>query len=395
MSIASTLISFDGAQDFEIRSYVGALGYKTIVDWEYYSDNVNPLAPTRTVDDSGGPQVRIFDARYVGQNPRLYNSRVALREFLPGSLELARNEALAYQRLYDSKGADRMDPNEIPVATLLGSFLADESFDSPQFALLWAGRFPRAPTPPAPGAPFLVFRWEGNVTAARLPLAAADGDSSAGGKFFDRYVWPQGAQRRTAGYLTVLMRKSLSALLYLHTAGIVHRSLSSNSLLCNTVETRMALSLEVKLKDFGFARAVSELADGDGLREAQKAGAVSPSDIGSFFYAEDILSLGYAFCELIFASLAISPSSESSLVPDSSQDRIKALFEDTFDCDIRQLRDYMMAEEAWAPAITFLDGPNGDRAGWSLLSDMLCARKKFASTKVSVADLLKSKLLQA
>jgi Protein kinase domain len=393
MVIASKLITFNGAQDFEIRAYVGSLGFKTIVDWEYFGDDVSPLAPTRTVDN-GGVQVRIFDARYVGDNPRLFNTRVSLREFLPDGLELARNEALAYQRLYDSKGTDRMDPNEIPVATLLGSFLADDSFDTPSFAAMWASRFPRAPISPAPGAPFLVFRWEGNVTAARLPASAAAGDSSAGGKFLDRYIFPAAATRRTREFLIALMRKSLAALLFLHTAGIVHRSLSSSSILCNTVETRMAPNLEVKIRDFGFARAVSDLATGDNLREAQRAGASSPSEISSFFFAEDILSLGYAFCELIFGSLIVPGSAGSSSLPDSSQDRIKALYEDTFDSDIAKLREYMSAEDAWAPAITFLDGQSGDWAGWGLLSDMLGARSNFRNSKVSVEDIAKSTLLQ-
>jgi serine/threonine protein kinase len=382
LSIASNLIDFSGAQDFEIRRYIGSLGFKTITDWEYYSKTVNPLAPTRTVE-SQAPQVRLYDARCIAPNPRLYNARVLLKEFLPDGMELAANEAEAYKTLYETKG-NEIYPNAIPVATLLGSFLTDESFNRTSFSQEWARRFPSTPLPPKPGAPFLVFLWEGNLTAGQFPAALAAG-TSAGGRLFDS-LWPLASRRRTETYVRALMFKSLQALLYLHSAGLVHRSIGTSSLLVNTVEDRMASSLEVKLRDFGFSKTMSALTGGEDLSRARKAGASAPTDISKFFFAEDIYSLGYTFCELLFSSLIDLRGGGS--FPDASQDRFKKTFEDTFELEIDSFRNYCLAEDAWAPAVNFLDG--SQRAGWAILKEMLRSRTEFR--KVSIAEIMNSPL---
>jgi serine/threonine protein kinase len=382
MSISTNLIDFAGAGDFEIRRYIGSLGFKTIIDWEYYSKNVSPLAATRTVE-AQAPQVRLYEARCIAANPRLYNARVLLKEFLPDGMELAVNEAEAYKLLYESKG-ERVYPNAIPIATLLGSFLTDESFDQVSLAEVWATRFPTAPEPPKPGTPFLVFLWEGNLTAGQFPAAVARG-TSPGGRLFDS-LWPQASRKRIESFMVTLLYKALQALLYLHSAGLVHRSIGTSSLMVNTVDDRMASNLEVKLRDFGFCKPTSALIGGYDLTRARKAGASAPSEISNFFFSEDIYSLGYTFCELVFSSLvALSPGSS---FPDASQDRFKKTFEDTFDLDVESFRDYCIAEDAWAPAIAFLD--RADRAGWMLLRDMLQAKAKFS--EVSLIDLLGSPL---
>lgn len=382
MSISPNLIQFGGASDFEIRRYIGSLGFKTIVEWEYYGKDVNPLAPTRT-EESGGEQVRLYYARCIARNPLLYNARVLLKEFLPSGLEFSVNEAEAYKRLYESKGETNINPNEVPVATLLGSFLADDSFNSLSFAANWAARFPRSPKPPTPGSPFLVFRWEGNQTAAQLPAALARGDSP-GGRFLDRFLWPKAAARKRWLFLRVLMKKSLLALYYLHSAGLVHRSIGCNSLLLNTLELRLVGDLEVKLCDFGFSKAVTDLLSGAEMDKAKKAGAISPAEISANFFSEDVYSLGYTFCELCFSCLATTK--EGTPAPDASQDRLKTLFEDTFALDIEQFRDYCAAEDSWLPVVEFLD--DNEKAGWLLLKSMLSARSDFKH--VTLQSLLES-----
>jgi serine/threonine protein kinase len=386
MSIAPQLIEFSGASEFEVSRFIGSLGFRTIVDWEYDREYAafDPLAPKRTVDSSGGAQVRLYDARCISRNPRLYNARVQLKEFLTGGMELGVNEAEAYQKLYDSKGGTPMDPNVVPVATLLGSFVADASFGSESFAESWARNFPRSPQAPRPGSPWLVFRYEGNLTAARFP-SSPRGDSP-GGRLVDR-LFPQSAFRRRVAYLVQLMRKSLLALEYLHTAGLVHRSLSGHSLLVNTVEDRLASSLEVKIRDFGFAKSVSDLlTTSDELAKARRAGAETPAEISAYFMSGDIYDLGYAFCELIFGSLAAASSAPP---PDASQDRFKSLFEDTFELSTERFRDYCDAEPAWEPAVRFLD--LADRAGWTILRAMLGARQNYRFT--SLGELIASPLL--
>lgn len=380
MSISSELIDFSGASEFEIRNYVGSLGYKTIVDWEYYAKDVSPLAPTRTVE-AAGPQIRLYDARCLTRTPALYNTRVMLKEFLPSGLELAVSEAEAYKRLYDAN-ASAEARKSIPVARLLGQFLADQSFNGMSFELAWAKRFPRSPKAPRPGTPFLVFIWEGTTTAGAFPRAVAASDSP-GGRFFES-LWPAAAQNRTSAYLRMFMLRSLEALLFLHATGLVHRSVGTSSLLVNTVDNRFADSLDVKLKDFGFAKPVSELAAGVELERAKKAGASNPSEIASFFYAEDIYSLAYTFCELIFESHAAIQRNVPK--PDASQDRFKATFEDTFEFDITRFREYCKAEDAWAGAVKFLDSNDG--SGWDLLKAMLQARENYA--EISLLALTKS-----
>lgn len=381
MSIAPQLIKFVGASDFEIRRYIGSLGFKTVVDWEYAE--YDPMAPKRTVDAGGGPQVRLYDARYISDNMALYNTRVQLKEFLDDGSELAVAEAEAYQALYASKGGETIDPDVVPVATLLGSFLADGSFSQMEFAARWAAQFPRSPKAPQPGSPWLVFRYEGNLTAAQFP--GSPRTDSAGGRLFDK-LFPRGRSRRTEEYLLQLIRKSLSALQYLHSAGIAHRSLSSHSLLVNTLEDRLATNLEVKLRDFGFAKSVSKLLSGDELEKARKAGADTPAEITSFFFCGDVYDLGYAFCELIFGSLITDLDKD---VPDSSQDRFKTLFEDTFDLNMDRCREYCMAEPQWEPAVEFCDA--NDMAGWKLLMQMLDARQNYKT--LSLNELMASPLL--
>lgn len=385
MSISPQLIQFSGASEFEIRRYVGSLGFSKIIDWTYESPSVSPLAPKRTVETTGTASVRLFDARCLSRNPRLYNARVLLKEFLPEGMELGINEAEAYAKLYDTKGGERIDPDVVPVATLIGNFVADDSFSSRSFADQWARRFPMSPKAPAPGSPWLVYRWEGNLTAAQFPTSPRN--DSPGGRLFDR-LFPRDADRRRESFLVVLILKSLQALQYLHSAGIVHRSLSSNSLLLNTVEERLASSLEVKIRDFGFAKSLSEIVTmSDELSKANKAGATSPSDISAYFLSGDIYDMGYSFCELIFSSLTVVDGP----VPDASQDRFKALFEDTFELSTDAFREYCQAEPAWEPAVRFLDSCEG--AGWDLLRVMLGARENFRNT--SLQSLIMSPLLEA
>jgi serine/threonine protein kinase len=381
LSIAPELIQFSGASEFEIRRYIGSLGFKTVVDWDYIE--FDPMQPKRTVDASRGPQVRLYDARCIGRSPALYNTRVQLKEFLPDGQALAVAEAEAYQALYASKGESNIDPDVAPVATLLGSFLADEAFGQMEFAARWAQQFPRSPKAPQPGSPWLVFRYEGNLTAAQFP--GSPRNDSAGGLFFDR-LFPRGRIRRTEDYLVQLLRKSLLALQYLHSAGIAHRSLSSHSLLVNTLEDRLGSSLQVKLRDLGFAKSVSKLLSSDELDKARKAGAETPTEITSYFFCGDIYDLGYAFCELIFGSLVSDTEGE---LPDASQDRFKTLFEDTFDLSADRCREYCAAEATWEPAVAFCDSK--EMAGWNLLATMLGARKNFRTTNLN--ELLASPLL--
>ncbi|CDF33157.1 unnamed protein product [Chondrus crispus] len=360
------LIDF-APSDFEIRRIVGQQAFANITDWEYYGVK-DPLAPTRTVQPSQ-PAIRLYDARITSNFPRLSNARVMLKEFLKDGVELGVNEAEAYQALYQAT-AGSVDPDVVPVATLLGTFMTDESFSSPDFAASWARRFPNSPNPPTAGAPFLVFRWEGMQTGLNC-AAAKDAGADPGTSLLDKW-FPSNLMQRRSIFLRVFMKRTLDALYYLHsTGGIVHRSMGLASIMVNTAEYRLASSLLVKIRDLGFAKPVSALAVGDGLEKARKAGAVTPGEIASFYNADDIYALGYAFLEVIFSSYGGKPV---------TQDRFKVLFEDTFELDVSNFRQYCAEDPEWTEAVSLLDKDDG--AGWDLLKTMLGSRENFKNISV-------------
>lgn len=367
--VKALLTSFSPS-DFEIRRLVGQQGYATITDWEYYTTR-DPLAPTRTVESSS-PSIRLYEA-IIKSPTALYNSRVLLKEFLSDGVQLGVNEAEAYKNLYEAgSGTAGVDPDVVPVATLLGTFQTDDSFSSPIFASQWRVRFPNSPEPPAPGAPFLVFRWEGLQTGLSCAAARRQSDE-IGNAFFDK-LFPRNLEQRQSLFIRAFMKRAAEALFYLHsTGGIVHRSMGLASIMVNTIEYRLASNLLVKIRDLGFAKPVSDLVTGEGLERARKAGAVSPAAISAFYFAEDIYALGYAFLEIIFSVFSGRPV---------TQDTFKKLFEDTFDLDVKSFRNYCKEDPDWNGAVEFLDRDDGQ--GWQLHEKMLSAREKFTDVSMEV-----------
>lgn len=361
------------ASDFEIQRIVGQQSFATITDWEYYTPT--PFAQTRTTEPSE-PAIRLYDARIIETYPSLYNARVMLKEFLPPALELGVTEAEAYNILYSADVDPDLD--EIPVASLLGTFLTDEAFSSLSFAASWRQRFPQSPIPPAPEAPFMVFRWEGLQTA--MTVATKPQVEKAPENWLASFLVTD-VRDEKARYIRSFMLRSIDALIYLHTrAALVHRSIGLASLMVNTTDWREAPNLLVKLRDFGFAKPVSSLAQGRELERARRAEAFTPADIAAFYFAEDIYALGYAFVELIFSAFTGRPI---------TQDTFKNLFENTFDLNRDQIRQYCTQDPDWADPVDFLDDYNQE--GWTLLLSMLGARKSFQS--ISLQELRASPFL--
>lgn len=354
------------ASDFEIRRIVGQQSFATITDWEYYTPA--PFAPTRTTEPSG-PAIRLYEARITRAIPELFNARVLLKEFLPAGVKLGVTEAEAYDSLYAT--VPETTREDIPAALLLGSFLTDSSFDSPAFVSSWRARFPRSPEPPVAHAPFLVFRWQGLSTA--LSLAAPPPVENPSSQWFDNW-FPANLVRRKSLYLLAFMSKALFALRFLHSqAGFIHRSIGLASIMVNTTEWRYASNLDVKLRDFGFAKPISALAQGKDLERARRAEAFTPTEISAFYFAEDIYALGYAFVELIFSVFSGRPV---------TQDVFKKLFEDTFSFSTSEIRQYCAEDPDWSDAVAFLDGSN--KSGWDLLLSMLKARQNYKSVSLEM-----------
>lgn len=282
-----------------------------------------------------------------------------MKEFLNPALQIAVTEAEAYNKIYETRGARMDNPDAIPIATLLGNFQGDNAFDTPAFKNRWKRMFPNVGAAPKVGSPWLVFRWEGTYTASSYPEAFR-----RKGKW--EVLFAGGGYGGGRLYLKMLMKKGLDALGFLHGCGLAHGSIGPASLMVNTVEERMVRSLEVKLKDLGFAKAVSDV-DEKTLAKARAAKASTPGQIQRFLFAEDIYALGYAFLEVIFGRL-----SKKGPGIRTSQDSFKRTFEDVYNCDVDQMRDFCSAEVDWDDAVRFLD--ENDKAGWDLLRRMLRAK---------------------
>lgn len=376
-SISMSLLLRFSPSDFEIRRIVGQQGYATITDWEYYGPR-SPLSPNRTVEPAKA-SIRLYEARITSSLPRLYNTRVLLKEFQAGAIEIGVTEAQAYQVLYENDGTG-IDPDVIPVATLLGTFKTDQSFARQSFKDDWKIRFPMSPDPPSADSPFLVFRWEGLLSGLSCAMGKGE-DTDPGTKLLNRW-FPGNLRARKVSYTKTFMKRSLEALIYVHgTGGLVHRSVGLASLMVNTAEYRLASSLQVKLRDLGFAKPVSKLiSDGD-LEKARKAGAQSPGDIARFYFADDIYALGYAFFELVFSLFSGQPV---------TQDNLKSLFEDTFELNIENFKSYCEEDPNWTDAVDVLS--EGNEKGWNLMKTMICARENFMS--VSLQELAQDEFFE-
>lgn len=370
--ICATLRQF-AASDFELRRLVGQQGYATITDWEYFSGdgeggNVrDPLLPTRTTEASE-PAVRLYEATMI--SPAEYrNSRVLLKEYLQVAEQLAINEATAYNILYT--GATNI--TTIPIARCLGKFLTDDAFDSVDLKQTWARRFPRSPTAPTPGAPFLVFPYSEYGYSGQDAAGRMSEEEQVPGARWLNAIFPSAKLAQRSRYARALCAGAVNALQYMHeSAGLVHRSIGLASISVNTIEERYAGTLSVKLRDLGFTKRASELVDTTQLLQARKAGAVTPSEIVLYMFAEDIYSLGYALVEYIFATF-------SSIK--RTQDFFKKIFEETFNFDIASFRSYCAQDQDYVDAVSFLD--EGEQAGWKFLVTMLDARNKYKETTLA------------
>jgi len=213
--VASSKLASFNAGDFELRRPLGQQGWVEVTDWEYYGDEdavrEARLTQPKTTIQQSDPVVRLYEAK-IGRGV-LRNSRVLLKEFLGQGVPAGVNEAERYLQLYGSSLED-LNQAELPVATMLGGFTADDIFETQQFRQRWQASFPRVGEPPKKGDPWLVFLWEGTQTASSFPIYPQQR------QFMDRFQKGQPLQRRQ-GYLRILMRKSLEALDFVHQRGVV------------------------------------------------------------------------------------------------------------------------------------------------------------------------------
>jgi len=392
--------------DFEILRAVGEMGFATITDWEYYTPRnpLDPNQPSRTIQKNS-LSVRLFEGKISSGSLR--NSRVLLKEFFPSARSIAEQELRVYTDLVESlpEGGDLA---ETPVAILRGWFFTTDECETASFQRSWMQRFPRT-QPPSAGNLWLVFRWEGNRAMSDLPRLSKKKET-----FWDKLNQPvfgrRDAKETKFAYLKRLMKESVSALVFLHERGIVHRSLGSSSISLSTIEFTEVNQLQVNIRDFGFAARVAKM-DDETLQKAREAGANTPKEIVEFVTSQDIYAMAYALVETVFSVLAtpredadvqVSPIMKSWLsnaevsqpgqTPRSSnsespedQNSLKRLIEDVFGGDIGGgFREYCSAEERWKDVVEFLDQEEG--AGWQLLDSMLNCQRRSKQRK-GIADM--------
>eukprot|EP00638_Chattonella_subsalsa_P008231 CAMPEP_0117751914 /NCGR_PEP_ID=MMETSP0947-20121206/11270_1 /TAXON_ID=44440 /ORGANISM="Chattonella subsalsa, Strain CCMP2191" /LENGTH=345 /DNA_ID=CAMNT_0005570409 /DNA_START=730 /DNA_END=1767 /DNA_ORIENTATION=- len=326
--------------------------------------------PARTVEKKG-TSARIFEGRLIT------GERVLLKEYFPVAKELAINELAMLKQVKGTwenrfKKDTSLKITEIPTSNLLGFLLSDESFNDRRFVEGWMTKLPNISIPKK-GNLWLVYQWQGTYTVAGFPKAKQEGE------FWD-IVSAEFKYKRKWRFIKAIMKSALQSISFLHSAGIIHRSIGGTSILLNTVDDRRENEVIAKLTDFGFAQQFSGV-DEDLIRRAKKYGASTPMETVNFVTGEDLNALGYVFAELIFSSLKLKGDPES-IPPPSDQATIKRLVEDVYSCDVQYgFRDYCAAEESWAPAVELLDQDNG--AGWEVLEYMIGFYKRLETMGAS------------
>jgi len=357
---------------FVMKRQVGQLGVATETEWQYYGGHnpLDPSQPTRTVEASGA-SVRLFEAD-------LYGRRCLLKEYLGEATEIGKTELDTYKLLY-SQLADS-DGAPVQVGTMLGYMYSDASFDTDSFQTQWRARLPNTP-PPAAGNLWTVFAWEGFQTVAEFPRAPQERD------FWD---WRgDGARARRGEFVKAIALRALEVLAWLHGRGVVHRSIGGSSLLLNTLDQRAASLLAVKAIDLGFATSASALT-AEEVESAMRRGAANPLEALSVFALTDLHQLGYVLLELVLAAMCDYDGSGGGRSIELQQ--LKRLIEDVFDDDLDGFRTYCVEEPSWASAVALLD--ERDRAGWSLLQQLVDCHKSDTAKGVTALSLLESEWLR-
>jgi len=259
--------------------------------------------------------------------------------------------------------------------------------------------------PPQPGSVWLIFDYHGISTAASYAVPSIIQRSKLppkrgpfGGPMEAPPLPPfnERARYMVQGILKGMLTSVASA----HEAGIVHRSIGRNSFILSSVgqDKREATSsyavvlarLRVILSDWGFSASVEEAIQEKefGVRsrmfgiptidsyENQVATDDRISDAAEYFAkAEDLQALGFVFLAMLFSTLA-EPATLSAPMPANDDDTWQRLFNEIFDKDMDSFQDYCENEDVWDSVVELLD--REDKAGWSLLGDLLLAREKLS-----------------
>jgi len=406
MGMANALLSPPTANllptnSITVQRYIGSQGFSEITDWQYFDeDNKNvapppfdPRSPKRTVESSGSV-VRLFSGVIAGvegqkRRSRGEDIRVLIKEFDSSLRKVAANEASVLTQL-ESENSN----NNKFFVPLLGRWEALASdFDKNE----WFRYLKTAP--PLDGVEFLVFEYAGLATVGTLATPPELRRSRMPPKrgFLGPAPPPNLPPfQQRASYTIAIIRQALSAVASLHEAGFTHNSISSSSIVLNSVgQDKNEASgiyavdgsrLKVMLGNLGFASRTGEF--DAGLRARAKIAGVDETStlaLSQWAIAEDLFNLGFSFLELVLGNLA---TGVEIVAIDAST--LQRQF-DIMDNDFEGFRDYVGEGMGFEEAIRFLgEGEaEGGGGGWLFLSTLLLARESVAKNINSKSGELK------
>jgi len=378
-----------GSEDFELVRQLGTITVKEMFE---VRDSSQLLGNPTLVDANlgeGQKQVNFYSARYY-ENALSQPKPVLLKEYPGNTSSLALNEIRVYERLLGAFPSDMDEPGfrleadslmkrEAPVAAVLGVFSSlsvDMTAEEDEFGNI--DEFEISKSTVQENALWIVQRWEPPLTLAACPGAVSVGPALSPRvtpmqlltrkKFTEQEI---SAYQKSLkfDFIRIVLQQSMEALAFCHARSVVHRSLSSSSILLTTHKLDEAGKLEVYLTNFGTGVDMSRGLDALGssfLNMALDAGIRNPMEIATLARNEDTHALGLALTEFVFSMLSKSGPSERT-----AANSLERIMEGLFQLDVDEMREYFAAEDEWMDVIEFLDFKRDDQSGWNLIVSML------------------------
>lgn len=280
--------------------------------------------------------------------------------------------------------------NKAPFTSLLGELNLNNYYDDPDLdPNEWYKSL--GVKPPTPGSIWLVYDYHGLSTVSSYcePLIFQQSKLPPKRGVFGNIVQPPPLppfKERARYVVQGVLKQILTAVAETHEAELVHKSIGRNSFLLSSVgmDKREATNpyavvvdrLRVVLSDWGFSQTIQDaLEDEEFQRRAKSFGMDAEYDVEAseeFALAEDLHALGFVFLALLFTTLS-EPATLSAPMPKTDDDTWQRLFNDLFQKDMDEFREYCNNEDVWETVVELLDREDG--AGWNVLGDLLLARE--------------------
>lgn len=254
-----------------------------------------------------------------------------------------------------------------PFPTLLGTLKTDKTIEDEGFRIRWSKRFPYT-KPPEAGNLWLLFRFDESSfkTLKNYPPLPQFVEG------FDYFRKDQRVLKRWK-FIRKIFKRSLESLAFLHSCGICHNAVSTESTWLTTTNQQEIEDLYVRMTDLGVCQRFADL--GPFAREAA---------------LNDMYQLGFLFLELVLASFSednvgasmarakitgeeykinIFSKAEDLNLSQITQKELIVIFENQCDSDFGTLRSFVGNIKAWKEAYEMLEKDEG--AAWKLIFTLL------------------------